>query len=262
VKMLIHAPRSSGDRFSQPSESTDLSRRLFNLAIPLLVVTVLLLGSSIACRLEVGLGNASAANAAGSPIMPNGETTAPAEPNPALSDPASTTPAAIITKIAATPLPTPMPPASSPPNQIIIPAINLKAGIKPVDWTAQTRPDGSKEAVWLLPEDAAGWHSNSALPGGGSNVVISGHHNIGTEVFKDLVNLKQGDEITLQADGRDYKYEVTDSFIIPDRDVPAEQRQQNGQWIMPTEQERLTLVTCWPRNDNSHRLVVLAQPKF
>jgi sortase A len=37
-------------------------------------------------------------------------------------------------------------------------------------------------------------------------------------------------------------------------------RLQNAQWIQPTTDERLTLVTCWPYNDNSHRLIIVARP--
>lgn len=97
------------------------------------------------------------------------------------------------------------------------------------------------------------------MPGHGDNIVLSGHHNLGAEVFRNLVNLKKGDEIILQADGHDYRYKVTDHFILPERGVSEEQRQQNARWIMSTTDERLTLVTCWPYNDNSHRLIVVAQ---
>jgi sortase A len=89
--------------------------------------------------------------------------------------------------------------------------------------------------------------------------VLSGHHNMGTEVFRYLVDLKKGDEIILQADGRDYHYTVVDHFVLPERNVSAEQRQQNAQWIMPTTTERLTLVTCWPYSTNTHRVIVIAK---
>jgi sortase A len=117
---------------------------------------------------------------------------------------------------------------------------------------------GQTGSVWVVPDEAAGWHQNSALPGHDGNVVLSGHHNMGAEVFRYLVDLEAGDEIVLKADGRDYRYRVTDVFILPERGVSDEQRQQNALWIMPTNTERLTLVTCWPYNDNSHRVIVLA----
>jgi sortase A len=160
------------------------------------------------------------------------------------------------------PLNTPAPqsalPAQSPPNRIIIPTIALESPIEAVGWDI-IKQGTTDTSTWIVPENAAGWHQNSTLPGHGCNIVLSGHHNVGSEVFRDLVNLKKGDEIILQADGHDYSYKVTDHFILPERGVSEEQRHQNAQWIMPTTDERLTLVTCWPYNDNSHRLIVIAQ---
>jgi sortase A len=115
-------------------------------------------------------------------------------------------------------------------------------------------------SLWVVPDDAAGWHVNSARPGYNGNVVLSGHHNMGTEVFRYIVDLKPGDPVILVADGREYTYTVTDRFILPERGVPEAQRRQNAQWIEPTAVERLTLVTCWPYEDNSHRVIVLANP--
>jgi len=37
-------------------------------------------------------------------------------------------------------------------------------------------------------------------------------------------------------------------------------RQENARWIAPTDDERLTLVTCWPYTNNTHRVVVVAKP--
>ena len=89
--------------------------------------------------------------------------------------------------------------------------------------------------------------------------MLSGHHNLGTEVFRYIVDLKPGDRVILHAYGRDYDYVVTDRFILAERGVSEEQRRQNAQWIMPTTIERLTLVTCWPYTDNSHRVIVVAK---
>lgn len=155
--------------------------------------------------------------------------------------------------------PTPLIPARFPPNKIVIPAIDLDAPVAITSWTVTERDD-SPISRWIVPDDAAGWHENSALPGHRSNIVLSGHHNIGTEVFRHIVDLQTGDEIILQADERDYHYTVTDRFILPEYGVPKKQRQQNAQWILPTSDERLTLITCWPYNDNSHRLIVVAKP--
>jgi sortase A len=45
--------------------------------------------------------------------------------------------------------------------------------------------------------------------------------------------------------------------------MPLSVRRKNAQWIMPTGDERLTLVTCWPYEwpGNSHRVIVVARPR-
>ncbi len=191
------------------------------------------------------------------------ETTAPAlTPTPtdlpvtATDTPA---PAPTIALPTATPTATPLIPAQQPPDEIIIPAIGLTAAVTRTTWSVVSQ-NGRDVTVWHVPDYAAGWHVNSALPGQGSNVVLSGHHNIKGEVFRDIVKLNPGDEIELHADGRFYHYTVSDRFIIPERGVPEAQRRQNALWIMPTTDERLTLVTCYPYTDNSHRVIVIAKP--
>lgn len=161
--------------------------------------------------------------------------------------------------VAATPTVVPLIPSRYPPTRIIAPAIKLDAPVESTGWST-IEQNGDLLSVWNIPEFAAGWHQNSALPGQGSNVVFSGHHNIGGEVFRDLVDLKVGDEITVQADAYEYHYKITDRFIVPERDASVEQRAQNAQWIQPTVDERITLVTCWPYNNNTHRLIVVAKP--
>jgi sortase A len=39
-----------------------------------------------------------------------------------------------------------------------------------------------------------------------------------------------------------------------------EVRIANAKWIQPTSDERLTLVTCWPYTNNTHRLIIVARP--
>jgi sortase A len=42
--------------------------------------------------------------------------------------------------------------------------------------------------------------------------------------------------------------------------VPLSERLKTGELIGPTEDERLTLVTCWPYGVDDHRLIVIARP--
>jgi sortase A len=122
--------------------------------------------------------------------------------------------------------------------------------------------DGAMVSEWIVPEKAAGWHLNSALPGHNENVVLSGHHNIAGKVFRYVVDLEPGDEITLYVDDVPYVYNVAEKYILKESGMPLRVRQKNAQWIMPTGDERLTIVTCWPYEwpGNSHRVIVVARP--
>jgi sortase A len=160
-----------------------------------------------------------------------------------------------------TPTPTPLPPAQEPPTRIVAPAIDLDAKVVPMGWEMVDRR-GVMVSEWVVPKKAAGWHMNSALPGHGENVVLSGHHNIEGKVFRYVVDLNPGDEITLYAGDVPYPYVVTEKYILKESGMPLRVRQKNAQWIMPSGDERLTLVTCWPYEwpGNSHRVIVVARP--
>jgi sortase A len=128
-------------------------------------------------------------------------------------------------------------------------------------WEMVEREEGVM-SEWRVPKKAAGWHMNSALPGHGENTVLSGHHNIEGKVFRYVVDLEPGDEITLYSGDTPYTYFVTEKYILKEVGMPLEVQQKNAQWIMPTGDERLTLVTCWPYEwpGNSHRVIVVARP--
>ena len=157
------------------------------------------------------------------------------------------------------PAPTPIPPAANPPTRIVAPAIGLDAKIVPVGWKEVVQ-DGQKVSVWEVAEQAAGWHKNSALPGQVGNTVLSGHHNVKGEVFRYIVDLKPGDAVTLYADDRPYTYTVVSRFVLKDKGEPEAVREQNARWVGPFPDERLTLVTCWPYTNNTHRVIVVAKP--
>ena len=155
------------------------------------------------------------------------------------------------------PAPTAMPePADRPPRRIIIPAIDLDAPIEPVGWHVI-----NDVSTWDVPDRfAAGWLKTSAAPGQPGNTVLDGHHNIAGEVFRRLVDLKLGDEIDVIAGGEVFVYKITTRQILTERAASYDLRVKNAQWIMPTDDERLTLVTCWPYTTNSHRLIIVAKP--
>jgi LPXTG-site transpeptidase (sortase) family protein len=156
-----------------------------------------------------------------------------------------------------TPTPPGPPPASAPPDRIVIPAIGLDAPVVPVGWTVT-----DEGAVWDAADYAAGWHQGSAYPGHVGNTVLSGHHNIKGKVFRYLIDLEPDDEVFLYVGDTAYHYVVTEKHLFEEKGKPEAVRRANAQWIAPTDDERLTLVTCWPYTSNTHRLIVVAKPSW
>lgn len=144
------------------------------------------------------------------------------------------------------------------PTRIIIPRIELNTPVVTAS-LATTRFDGGIAYQWLAPDFyAAGWHYSSAPLGEGGNTVINGHHNAFGEVFRDLVLLDVGDHIIVGTGGGEFRYEVSEILILREKFESPDVRRQNAIWISPTQDERLTLVTCWPYESNANRLLVVA----
>jgi sortase A len=108
---------------------------------------------------------------------------------------------------------------------------------------------------------AAGHNYNSANPGEGGNIVLSGHNNWRGEVFRYLEFLKTGDTIQIWTlSGKEYDYRVTNMQKLLDVGVSMAQRLQNAEVMNPTDHEQLTLITCWPYTTYTHRLIITALP--
>ena len=146
------------------------------------------------------------------------------------------------------------------PNRIVIPAIRLDA---PVELAKhhEIEVQGLPYQQWDAPDSfSVGRLLSSAPLGSAGNTVFLGHHNIYGEVFGHLVDLKVGDLILAYSGNKEFAYEISQKMILLERDQPPEVRLKNADWIAPTQDERLTLVTCWPFNNNTHRLVIVARP--
>ena len=101
----------------------------------------------------------------------------------------------------------------------------------------------SKQLKW-----GAGHVTGTAMPGEAGNCAIAGHRNytFGT-YFSRLDELKVGDEIDIDYNGKPYKYRVTDSFVVNPDEV----------WVLgKTEKPIITLITCHPRGSGTKRLIV------
>jgi LPXTG-site transpeptidase (sortase) family protein len=147
----------------------------------------------------------------------------------------------------------------SPITRIVVESISLDAPVIGVGWITQVISSVPTN-IWSVADYAAGWHSNSALPGQGGNIVLSGHHNIKGEVFRYTIDMNVGDIVTLYLGDQAFKYAVVDKFIVKDKGQPDAVRRENAKWIGPFDEERLTLVTCWPYTNNTHRAIVIAKP--
>lgn len=146
------------------------------------------------------------------------------------------------------------------PSQLEIPAIKVTTPVVELGWSARQAADGAIFSEWDVADFAAGWHKNSAVPGEGGNVVMSGHNNIKGSVFRELDRLKPGDELYVLQGGKRYEYTVDEVLILPEKFANEFQRKANATYIAPSDSDILTLVSCWPRNDNTHRIVVIALP--
>ncbi len=157
----------------------------------------------------------------------------------------------------------PLPPgAGRSPVRIRIPAINLDAPVKPMHWQMQ-----QGQSVWQVPHNAAGHHINSAFPGETGNIILSGHHNIHGSIFARLSTigepqnpLRLGHPILLQDElGRTFTYRITAWQRIPEKKADIALRQENASYLLPTTFPQLTLITCWPATNNTHRVIIQAR---
>jgi len=193
-------------------------------------------------------------------------TSPPADPAPTVeptsppADPAPTIEPTPASRSAPAPTPTSADFAPDVPSRLTIPAIGLDAPVETVGWSVKVQ-NGQQVSMWDVPNRfAAGWLKTSARAGERGNTVLDGHHNIAGEVFRDLVQLKAGDTIQLWVGSQSREYIVSLLKILPERGQPIAVRLENARWIQPTKDERVTLVTCWPYTNNTHRLIVVALP--
>jgi sortase A len=159
-----------------------------------------------------------------------------------------------------TPPPPPPPPANSGPTRVVIKSVGIDTPVTPIGWSV-IEQNGREYSVWDVADYVAGWHETSAPPGQPGNTVLSGHHNIKGEVFRYLVDVQEGDEVDLYVGDAVYQYYVEQKLIVKEKGEPLEVRRQNAQWIASTNDVRVTLVTCWPYTNNTHRVIVVAKPR-
>lgn len=131
------------------------------------------------------------------------------------------------------PIPTPGP---GQPTRIVIPALGVDANI--VQGTG-----------WEELKKGVGHQPSTGLPGNRGNVVLAAHNDIFGEIFRDLDQLKEGDEIIIYSLTQMYRYEVSGTRIVAPTDVEV---------MDATHDPTVTLISCYPYLVDNQRIVVFA----
>lgn len=103
---------------------------------------------------------------------------------------------------------------------------------------------------WEQLKKGVGQFVGSANPGEEGNLVLSAHNDIFGELFRDLDQLKPGDEILIQTSTQDYTYFVTGTRIVEPTEVSV---------LEPTAKPTITLISCYPYLVDNQRIVVFGE---
>ncbi len=94
-----------------------------------------------------------------------------------------------------------------------------------------------------------GHYDGSANPGEVGNVVLAGHNDVYGEVFRDLAQLKPGDDLTLFSQAGQYRYVIRGWRIVAPNEVSV---------LEPSTSPTVTLISCYPYRIDTQRIVVVA----
>ena len=123
--------------------------------------------------------------------------------------------------------------------RIQIPAIRVDAPI--------VQGDG-----WEQLKKGVGQHLGTPDPGQNGNVVLSAHNDVFGEIFRDLDQLKPGDEVVLFTSQKTYTYVVEQTRIVEPTQVEV---------LNQTQEAIVTLISCYPYMVDNQRIVVTASLK-
>lgn len=121
--------------------------------------------------------------------------------------------------------------------RIQIPAISVYAPV--------VQGDG-----WEQLRRGVGQHISSTNPGQKGNLVLSAHNDIYGEIFRDLDQLKVGDQVIIYTQQKQYTYIVSNSQVVMPTQVDV---------MAPSSNATLTLISCYPRLVDNRRIVISAE---
>jgi len=90
---------------------------------------------------------------------------------------------------------------------------------------------------------------NPINPGQKGNLILSAHNDIYGQIFRDLDQLKAGDEIVIYTNQRSYVYTVRETLIVNPDQVEV---------MAPTRDAVVTLISCYPYMVDKQRIIVVA----
>jgi sortase A len=126
----------------------------------------------------------------------------------------------------------------STPLRVSVPALNIDESItQGSDWEALKAGIG-QVINGADPEQVDG------------NVVLAAHNDIYGELFRNLDQLKPGDQVTIQTREKIYVYEITHTEIVEPSQVEVLDSQGRA---------TVTLISCYPHGKNDKRIVVFAK---
>lgn len=120
--------------------------------------------------------------------------------------------------------------------RIQIPAIGVDAPV--------VQGDG-----WEQLKKGVGQHVGTVNPGQKGNLVLSAHNDVFGEIFRELDQLKSGDQITVFTNQRMYTYLVRQTRIVEPTQVEV---------MSAGEETALTMISCYPYMVDNQRIVVSA----
>ncbi|HLF01482.1 MAG TPA: class D sortase [Anaerolineales bacterium] len=167
---------------------------------------------------------------AGNHIHPEAESLEP--PTPII-------PPAVKLVVTARPLPPVVLPTSEPQHatRISIPALGVEAPV-----VHGVEPDDLKLGV--------GHYEGSVNPGEKGNLALAGHNDAYGEVFRDLIELQPGDEVTVYTASSKYRYLIRGSRLVEPDEVSV---------LEPTVGPTITLISCYPYLVDTQRIVVFGE---
>lgn len=135
------------------------------------------------------------------------------------------------------------------PTRLVIAKIGLDAKVTEVGTTIE-----NGKPIWETAAFAVGYYRGTAEPGTKGNTVMAGHISSPVskkgDIFRHLPEVRIGDQLDVYMGDKRVSYEVSEIRTVPPTAV---------QVMGPTPDATLTLLTCYPDNVYSKRLVVVGK---